>query len=256
MSGTWALDRAPVHIGINASSRYGRRVPLVDSLRIVAKTLAASLPTALGALTGKLTPELASERIDDWSRAIVERADLRLHVTGADGVDWRRSYVIMSNHQSHLDIPVLYRVLPPSVRMVAKSELFKIPIFGTAMRGAGFVEIDRGDRRKAIASLEAAAERVRAGTSVWIAPEGTRSADGQIGPLKKGGFMLARQAQVPIMPVAVNGTRRALAAGKASIRLGQDVQVHVGEPIPTADTSVEDLMRQVRDFLVEHTSQA
>jgi 1-acyl-sn-glycerol-3-phosphate acyltransferase len=220
---------------------------LLDSFRVLAETLAITVPTVAEAVTGKLTDAAASARLERWSATVIELTRIDLDVRWQTPIDWRRPYVIMSNHQSHMDIPVLYRVIPPSVRMVAKKELFRVPLFGKAMTSAGFIEVDRGQRERAIASLEAAAARVRGGASVWIAPEGTRSADGEIGALKKGGFMLARSAGVPILPIVLSGTRDALPRGAAAIVRGARVRVEVGAPIETEGVAVDELMRQVRE---------
>jgi 1-acyl-sn-glycerol-3-phosphate acyltransferase len=113
----------------------------------------------------------------------------------------------MANHQSNYDIPVLLGYLPGQFRWLAKAELFKIPIFGRSMRGCGYISIDRFNRQSAIESLNKAADRIKNGASVVIFPEGTRSPDGGIMAFKKGGFVLAIDAGVPIIPVVIDGTR-------------------------------------------------
>jgi len=112
----------------------------------------------------------------------------------------------MSNHQSNFDIPVLLAHLPVQFRWLAKAELFKIPIFSRAMRGAGYVRIDRFNRESAIQSIKEAAAKMKDGVSVMIFPEGTRSHDGSIRPFKKGGFVMAVDTGVPIVPVILQGT--------------------------------------------------
>jgi 1-acyl-sn-glycerol-3-phosphate acyltransferase len=223
---------------------------VIDSLYAVAQTLRISVPTVLDSIVGRSTLARCDERLDDWSHKLVARAGIDLHVHGADAVDWSRRYVVMSNHQSHYDIPVLYRVVRGRMRMITKAELFRIPIFGKAMREAGFVEIDRGHRDRAIASLREAARQIAEGTHIWIAPEGTRSRTGELGPLKKGGFVLARDAGAPILPIAIDGTVRVLPRGGKTIVRRQRVDVTVGQPIETAGATTEQLMQAVGDFLV------
>jgi 1-acyl-sn-glycerol-3-phosphate acyltransferase len=230
-------------------------VPLTDSLYVVANILRISAPTVLDSVLGRIDLSVCDARLDDWSAQTITRTRIDLRVHGPTP-DWSRAYVVMSNHQSHYDIPVLYRVVHGRMRMVTKKELFKIPIFGKAMRGAGFIEIDRGDRESAIASLKTAADQLRSGTHVWIAPEGTRSKDGSIGPMKKGGFVMARTTGLPILPIAINGTINVLPRGTTVTRLGQRVDVTYGTPIDTQDPDVpiEKLMERVRAFFVEHTA--
>jgi 1-acyl-sn-glycerol-3-phosphate acyltransferase len=152
----------------------------------------------------------------------------------------------MSNHQSLYDIPALYQTLPLRLRMVAKAELFKIPIWAQAMRVAGFVELDRSARERAIASLERAKAALAQGTSIWIAPEGTRSRDGSLAPFKLGGFHLAAGAGAHILPVSVAGTRSILPAKGARVVAGAIVRVTVHPPIDPAEYGHE-----VNDALVQ-----
>jgi 1-acyl-sn-glycerol-3-phosphate acyltransferase len=131
----------------------------------------------------------------------------------------------MSNHQSHYDVAVIYYVLGSRIRMVAKRELFSIPVIGRAMEVAGFISVDRGNTRSAIASLEGARASLSEGIPIWIAPEGTRSVTGELLPFKKGGFVLALETGAPVLPVSIQGTRAALPAkGLQSVR---DVDVRV-----------------------------
>jgi 1-acyl-sn-glycerol-3-phosphate acyltransferase len=162
----------------------------------------------------------------------------------------------MSNHQSHLDIPILFVTFAGRLRMVAKRELFNVPFFGPAMRRAGIVEVDRsGDRDKARAAMSSAAEAIAGGTSIWIAPEGTRSEDGKIGAFKKGGFLLAKQAGAPIVPVAISGSRHILPKHARAMQPGVTVRVTYGEPIGP-DAPVEALMESVRTHFHRYVEDA
>jgi 1-acyl-sn-glycerol-3-phosphate acyltransferase len=155
----------------------------------------------------------------------------------------------MSNHQSLHDIPVLYCTVPGRVRMVAKKELFDVPIWGRAMRASGFICIDRSDRTQAIESLRASESLLTAGTRVWIAPEGTRSDTGELGPFKSGGFRMALDTGCRILPIAIEGTRHVLPARKVVVRRGHHVVVTMLPPIDPRAYGIErrkDLMRDVR----------
>ena len=169
-------------------------------------------------------------------------------------MDFQRPYIYMPNHQSNFDIPVLLGHLKVQFRWLAKMELFKIPIFGRAMRKAGYISIDRNNRKSAINSLKAAAEKIKNGVSVLIFPEGTRSRDGKIRPFKKGGFVMAIESGVPIVPVVISGTREIMTKGKFRVNPGQ-IHMRILTPI---DTSIytrktkEVLMERVRRVICEH----
>jgi 1-acyl-sn-glycerol-3-phosphate acyltransferase len=181
---------------------------------------------------------------------------VQLDVRGRELIPAGQAVVLMSNHQSHLDIPILFVSFGGRLRMVAKRELFRIPLFGPAMRRAGIVEVDRsGDRDKARAAMSNAAEAIAGGTSIWIAPEGTRSEDGRLGAFKKGGFLLAKQARAPIVPVAVDGSRHILPKHARSMQSGVPVKVTFGRPI-APDRPVDALMAAVRAHLEANVSDA
>ena len=200
-------------------------------LHAAAVTLRISVPTIIEGLRGTLEPEVCDARLAWWSKQLVERAGISLQVNGAERVRAGAAFVVMSNHQSHYDIPVLYQSLPLRLRMVAKSELFRIPIWAQAMRAAGFVELDRSARERAIHSLERAKVALGQGTSIWIAPEGTRSRDGALGPFKLGGFHLAAGSGARILPVTISGTRQTLPAKGAHVTTGARVRVTVHDVI-------------------------
>ncbi|MGH7270452.1 MAG: lysophospholipid acyltransferase family protein, partial [Polyangiaceae bacterium] len=183
------------------------------SLRNVYETLSISWPTVLEALRGRVTKAVCDDRLEGWSAAVVKNAGITLSVRGRERLRAHETYLVMSNHQSLYDIPVLFHILGPNIRMVAKEELFRVPIFGGALAAAGFVSIDRTDRAHAIRSLDRARTMLASGTHVWIAPEGTRSRSGALLPFKKGAFYLALEAGLPILPVTLRGTRDVLGAG-------------------------------------------
>jgi 1-acyl-sn-glycerol-3-phosphate acyltransferase len=187
-----------------------------------------------------------------WGYSILLASRVRVTVVGQENFDPSRPYIFMSNHQSNFDIPVLLAHLRCQFRWLAKAELFKIPIFGRGMRGAGYIPIDRSDRRAAIRSLQTAAATIRNGSSVMIFPEGTRSLDGELRSFKKGGFVLAVDAGVPIVPMIIHGTFPIMPKSGLRIRPGR-VCVEVLEPIETAPYSrkqKEELLQIVRDRML------
>jgi 1-acyl-sn-glycerol-3-phosphate acyltransferase len=167
-----------------------------------------------------------------WSRALLRATGARVHYEGLEHVrDAPRVYI--ANHQSMVDIWALISILPRSTRFVAKRELFRIPVFGWLLRTAEFTPVDRSNRAEAIRSLSLAAERVRAGRSIVLFPEGTRSRDGQLRPFKKGAFYLALAAGVPVVPVAITGSFDVMPPGSLRVYPG-DVRVRFQPEIDVA----------------------
>jgi 1-acyl-sn-glycerol-3-phosphate acyltransferase len=202
------------------------------SLRAARETLAISLPTVVDEAMGRVTKTRCDARLDAWSRALVRHARIRIEVAGRERVNPGVAYVVVSNHQSLYDVPVLFRVLGPDLRMVAKRELFEIPIFGGAMRAAGFIALHRGDARTAVQTLGGARGLLARGTLVWIAPEGTRSPSGALLPFKPGAFSLAIEAQTAVLPVTLDGTRQVLPPASWRPRAGATVHVTIHPPVP------------------------
>ncbi|MBN2494422.1 MAG: 1-acyl-sn-glycerol-3-phosphate acyltransferase [Deltaproteobacteria bacterium] len=160
--------------------------------------------------------------------------------------------LLMPHHQSWFDILAIFATNPLNLRFVAKESLFKVPFFGTYLRLAGYIPIDRSNHEKAVASLDRAAERIRAGTPIVIFPEGTVSPDGEVGPFKKGPFMLALKAGVPIIPVAITGSRAVLTKGDLELRPGT-IRLRYCEPLDISGYGLGDrdrLMSQIREILV------
>lgn len=181
-----------------------------------------------------------------WGKTILWVAGIKVQTRGLENFDPDKPYVFMCNHQSNFDILVLFSALPAQFRWIAKAELFKIPLFGRSMRGAGYISIERKDRRKAIQSLKQAAERIKTGTSVMIFPEGTRSPDGNIGEYKKGGFILAYDAGVPIIPIVLNGTWPIMPKDSLRIKPG-NVILSVLPAVNVSDYSKADKTKLIED---------
>jgi 1-acyl-sn-glycerol-3-phosphate acyltransferase len=169
-------------------------------------------------------------------------------------------FLLMSNHQSALDISVLLAAVPVSFKFIAKRELFHIPFFGWAIRRAGYISIDRENPREALKAIEEAVRKIKEGTPVLIFPEGTRGTKGSKGrsvglqPFMKGAFSLASRASVPVVPLAIIGTYELQPTGSILSppeRKGQ-VFVRVGKPIPVKGKGVSyktGLMEEVREAM-------
>jgi 1-acyl-sn-glycerol-3-phosphate acyltransferase len=225
---------------------------VLGSARVLGAMMRVTAPTLVEIARGTLARSAIDERAHWFGRRVIEMLDVQLVASGAEHVP-AGAVVYMSNHQSHFDIPVLYATLPsPSIRMLAKTELFQIPLFGRGLRAAEFIEVDRRNHQRSVQSIEQAARLLRDGVSIYLAPEGTRSVDGRIGKLKKGGFHLALATGAPIVPVAIRGTIDILPRGGRIARSGQRVWVQIGRPISVGERDIADLMSQVTEFLVKN----
>lgn len=187
-----------------------------------------------------------------WMKLLVHAAGVRIVVHGAERAT-QGPRVYASNHVSWYDVFVLANVIP-RYKFVAKAELFRIPIFGPAARAVGTIPIQRENRKAAFGAYAEAARRIGAGASVIVFPEGSRGDDYTLRPFKKGPFVLAIAAQVPVVPVVVHGTLEVQRRGSWLIR-GGTVHVHLLEPVPTAGLNYGDRDR-LSDEVWRHMSEA
>jgi 1-acyl-sn-glycerol-3-phosphate acyltransferase len=191
-----------------------------------------------------------------WAKTILWACGVKLEVSGIENLDPNSPAIYVSNHQSAFDIYTLLAGLPVTFKFLLKKELMRLPFLGWAMKRARYISIDRGNRRKALESMQEAADRVRKGASILIFPEGTRSDDGHIKPFKKGGFHLALQAESNIVPVSISGSRDILLKGSFKIRKGV-IRMKIGRPISTGGYSrknIDDLIKTVRDTVIDMTN--
>ena len=186
-----------------------------------------------------------------WSRWVTRFAGVRINVENRANLAPDQPYVFMANHASTVDIWALLLGIPRRVRMISKKELARIPFLGWVMWAGRFIFIDRQNAVAARRSIDEAGRRIRGGVSVVIFPEGTRTRDGQMGSFKKGGFHLAMEAGVPIVPIGLRGTRALMQPGSPLVKSGQ-VFVTIGAPIPTSGLTIDDrpaLIQHVRDAI-------
>lgn len=185
-----------------------------------------------------------------WAKILIFAAGIRVEVSGKENIHPNQSYIVVSNHQSHLDTPVLVSQLPLRLTFLAKKELFRIPIFGWAMQLAGILKIDRSNQQRAIQTLKNAEKIIlERKFSVMSFPEGTRTPDGDIHAFKKGPFVMAINTGLPVLPVSIRGTYDILPKKKLRIRPGR-VQVSIYPPIQTGNYTIE-----ARSKLVEKAHQ-
>ena len=181
-----------------------------------------------------------------WASLLLRAAGIRLAVEGVERVDRAQRYILVGNHHSYFDIPCILVGIPQPIRFMAKISLFKIPIFGWGMARAGFIPIDRKNRRTAVKSFDLAVERIRKGNTVVVFPEEGRSRERPMRPFQRGGFLLALRSELPILPIAIDGTYDVFRAGAWKIKPGP-VTIRVGTPIPTAGLTVRDKDRLLNE---------
>jgi 1-acyl-sn-glycerol-3-phosphate acyltransferase len=189
-----------------------------------------------------------------WAPILLWVAGARLEVEGVEHLDPHRPTLYASNHQSTIDIPVLFVALAVDLRFIAKEQLRWVPLIGWYIQMAGHILIDRSNRARAIASLDRAAEEIgRRRISLIVFPEGTRSADGRILPFKRGSFGLALKAGIPVVPVTLEGSARVMPRRSWHVRPGL-IRVRIGAPLDVSGFDVNDragLGRLVRDAVVQ-----
>ena len=223
---------------------------MLRSIWTILVTVAATLFFGSAAIVGCLILRKGNSGVimgGMWSRIILRAAGIRILYEGLDNRALDHSCVYIANHQSMVDIWALLPVLPRETRFVAKESLFRIPVLGWAIRAAGFIPIDRSNISKAMRSLEKAGAKIRAGNSVILFPEGTRSEDGNLRPFKKGAFHMALKARVPICPVTIQGSFQRLQPSTLRITPGE-VVVHFGEALDTVGYT-ENSVNELKDEL-------
>ena len=184
-----------------------------------------------------------------WGRILIWGAGIDLHAEGLEKIDPQQRYILVANHYSYFDIPCIFAAIPQPIRFMAKVSLFKIPIFGWAIGRAGFIPIDRKNRRTAVKSFDLAVQRIRKGNTIVVFPEEGRSHERAMRPFQRGGFLLALKSGLPILPIAIDGTFDVFRVGAKTITPGK-VTVRVGTPIPTDGLTVrakEQLAQQSRE---------
>jgi 1-acyl-sn-glycerol-3-phosphate acyltransferase len=223
---------------------------LLASAYAVTRTLGASIKVVWDSAFDRLTPEIADGRILRWSHDVLDRANVTVELVNGEHLADHKTCIVMSNHGSLFDVPIIFSVFPGRLRMIGKAELFALPLLGKALLATGFVPVSRsGSKEEAIAAMSEAKAALANGTSIWLAPEGTRSDDGSLHAFKKGGFHLAKSAGVPIFPITIVDSHHILPKHSQLVHRGVHVKLVCGAPIDPADKSIDDLMAAVRAHL-------
>jgi len=174
-----------------------------------------------------------------WAWLIIKTLGLKVEVKGLENLKNLKSFIIMANHQSHLDVASIMATFPHQLRFLAKKELVRIPVFGWAMFLQGHVVIEREKRESAFKTIDLAAEKVKKGKKLVVFPEGTRSAGNSLLPFKKGGFVLAIKSGAPIVPVSIYGTHKILPKKSLHLGEGKIVKILVQPPVDTSSFTME-----------------
>src|SRR6476646_3133598 len=182
-----------------------------------------------------------------WARGILSGAGIDIRTEGIERIDPKKRYILIANHHSYFDIPCILAAIPQPIRFMAKKSLFSIPLFGWALGRAGFIPIDRKNRRTAVKSFDLAVQRIRKGNTIVIFPEEGRSREIAMRPFQRGAFLLAIRSELPILPLAIDGTYEVFRVGAKRITPGV-VTIRVGALIETAGVSV-----RAKDTLLEQS---
>ena len=224
---------------------------VIDPLFILSTFLCGcvSIPLALIDKTGDSSMRVG--RV--WARSLLWITGVRVTVEGLEKIDLNRNYLFCSNHLSYMDTPVVMSNIPAQFRFLAKKGLFQIPFLGTHLSQAGHIPVPLEDPRAAVKTMNTAADVIqKRGISMLIFPEGGRS-DGVLQPFKEGGAFIAIKAGVPLLPIALIGTREVMAMGSPVFHPFRRVTLRIGDPIPTEGLTTRDrgrLTEAVREQIV------
>ena len=240
----------------------GRRRPLVlDLLKTLGVILwSVTLFSVVGVLRrwdGNPRRSLAMAH-HTWAPWILKMTEFEVDLEQESDIDWSRPYFVASNHQSFLDIPVLFYIVPSNLHFVVKKELGRVPFLAGYIRNMGMVFVDRRDRESSIRSIGNAAQMAADGHTILLFPEGTRSRDGELGVLKTGMLAAAIESGTPVLPVTLVGTGEGMAPGWIPRYRPGQVYARFGSPLPTDHLKIEDrslLAEQLRDELLRLRSE-
>ena len=189
-----------------------------------------------------------------WGRWLCTLNGIQVDIEGLEHIRRDQSQIFVANHQGFFDIFALNGFLPVQIRWVAKSSLFKIPFVGWSIAASGYIPVDRGNRKKSYQAFMATIETLKAGNSIVIFPEGTRSEDGTIGPFKKGGLLLSVRSGAPMVPVTLLGTGDIIKKGSGIIKPGR-IQIVISPPLSSQavkEDKEENVLHTLRDIICKN----
>lgn len=213
-------------------------------LRVLCTSITAQACMAANLSPGRVLPaSLSDKMIYEWAKRIMGVVNAKITTLNPHDVTLLPSerYIIMCNHTSLFDIPLGYIAFPEtSIRMLAKKELTRIPIFNRTIIKTGTPVINRQNRNQAIKDMNATKKLMEKGLVLWMAPEGTRSRNGKLQPFKKGGFITAIQASAKIIPLAIKNADKIFQRDIKRFHLAQDIEMIIGKPVDAAEYALED----------------
>ena len=218
--------------------------PMIGLSMLVMATI--SITASLFDPTGRLQHKVAVA----WARMVLRICLVRIDVVGAEKLDPAQPYVFVSNHFSLIDTPVMFGRMPRDFRIMARHGLWRVPFLGWHLNRAGHIPVNRENPRVAARNIGEAAESVRRGTSILLFPEGGRTRQPTMRPFKPGAAHIAIRAGVPIVPMALVGTRKILAPNSAHLHPGR-AELRVGPPMPTTGEAGKDAKRLIADVQSE-----
>ena len=186
-----------------------------------------------------------------WCRLLCKLNGVKVEIHGLENILSNRPQVFISNHQGYFDIFALSGYLPVQIRWIAKVSLFRIPFVGQAMAAAGYIPVERDNRKKAYKAFNKTLEKIKEGCSIIIFPEGTRSEDGEIGPFKKGSNLIASRAKSPMVPITIIGSSDIIKKGSATITPGP-IQVVISPPVEPGSDKKENeaILASIRNTII------
>ena len=223
---------------------------IIIMLRIITATVIGTALVTFGAIFCRQNRSYMDKRVHVWNKKMLKIVRAKFQVFNPHNFVFQpdRAYIVMSNHLSLYDIPLIFAAFPgASIRMLAKKELFRIPVFGWGIKAGECVAIDRKNHRQAIRDLALARQKMLSGIKIWVAPEGTRSRTGELGVFKRGGFKLALDAKAIIVPVTIVGSNKILPPDTFDFSIDENIAMHIGKPIDTIKYGIKDLPQLMED---------
>ncbi|HEY0156764.1 MAG TPA: lysophospholipid acyltransferase family protein [Thermoanaerobaculia bacterium] len=214
---------------------------MLHTLWVAVAAVLVTIPLAMATIVVAMvrsTSPLIDRIVRLWGRLIVAAAGIDLRTENLGHLDPAKRYILVANHYSYLDIPCIVAAVGQPVRFMAKASLFKVPIFGWAIGRAGFIPIDRKNRRTAVKSFDLAADRIRKGNTIVVFPEEGRSRERAMRPFQRGAFLLAIKSEKTIVPIAIDSTFDVFPVGARRVKPGV-VTIRIGTPIETANLKLK-----------------